>query len=257
MFHAVSSTGEGSRDSTRSVASGAHNSRESTLSAPNFSGCPHRMQAPRRSGEEALGLEIRDVDQEPGVRFVVFRAVERPEVAPDFVVADFVALPGFDAAPFEGDRFAVVVLFADAVLFEVAAFDAAGLDAVLLDDALADRRAFFGELPFGSAFSIALPALVAALPTALPAVVAAPPTAFPALVAAPPTALPGPEAATVSAALLTVPAALPTVLPTFFPMVFRILAVSGIFVLLVPPGRRAVDRSMAMQPPCRYGTNDA
>ena len=162
---------------------------------------------------------------------------------------------GFDPAAFEGDRFVV------AVLFDAAVLDAAFLEAVLLDVALLDRRVFFVELPPGNAFSTTLPALaaapatafpavVAASPTALPAVVAAPPTTLPALVAAFPTALPGPDAATVPAALLTVPAALPTVFPTFFPALFRSLAVSGINRPPRAPNRRAVVRSMAMQPPC-------
>ena len=142
-------------------------------------------------------------------------------------------LPGFEAAAFAGARFAVVGLVVGAALAD-AVFGFVVFEAVLFDDALGDRRAFFGELPPGNAFSIALPALLAAPPTALPALVAAspttlpalaaaPPTALPALVAAPPTALPGPDAATVPAALLTVPAALPTVFPTLF----RILPVSG------------------------------
>jgi hypothetical protein len=138
------------------------------------------------------------------VDFVVVRlaAVDLAVAAPlgDFDAAGFAAL-GFAAAGFEADRLTVVALF----------------DTELLDAALLDRVAFFGELPFGMALATALPALVAASPTALPAITAAPPTA-----------LPGPDAATVPAALLTVPAALPAVLPTFFPTSFRSLPVSGI-----------------------------
>ena len=180
-----------------------------------------------------------------------------------FTGVDLVALPGFVAADVVGARFAVVVLFdvaaLDAVPFEEARFAVVGLFAAALF-ALGDRRALFGELPFGNAFSTALPALaaapptafpaeVAALPTALPALVAAPPTALPALAAAPPTAFPGPEAATVPAALLTVPAAFPAAFPTFLPTLFRILAVSATFVLLVRP---VVERSPVVWPCIRH-----
>ena len=154
------------------------------------------------------------------------------------------ALVGFDAAAFDGARFAVVV-------FAAAAFGLALADAELVEDFFVDRRVFFGEPPIGSALLTALPALEAAPPTALPAVMAASPTALPALVAAPPTALPGPddatdsaalptalpgpEEATDSAALPTAPAALPTVFPTFLPTLFTSLVRSAIVVLLIRP----------------------
>ena len=166
------------------------------------------------------------------------------------MAAAFVAVPGLEAAALDGDRFGAAVLF-DVAAFEVAALVAGLLAAVLFDAALVDRRAFFGELPFGSAFSIALPAELAAPPTAFPALVAASPTALPAVVAAPPTALPAPDAATLPAALLTVPAAFPTVFPTFFPTVLRILPVSGTFVLLIRPvvERSIVARASAVPQP--------
>jgi len=167
-------------------------------------------------------------------------------------------LVDFDAAAFDGAGFAVVlgafVVFAFVVFAEVV-FAAAvvGLmlaDPELFERAVLDRRVFLSELRVGNAFPTALPALVAAPPTALPALAAAPPTALPAVVAAPPTAFPGPDEATDSAALLTVPAALPTVFPTFLPTLFRSLPVSGIIVLLIRPAWGAVDRSMAMHLPC-------
>ena len=166
---------------------------------------------------------------------VVARFVAAGLAVPDFAPA------AFDAA-FAGDRFVVVVLFGAAAFAELALVVA--LFAALFDDELVDR-AFFGELPFGSAFSIALPALDAAPPIAFAALVAAPPTTFPALVATSPTALPASDAATVPAALLTDPAALPTVFPTFLPALFSILPVSGILFLLVRP---VVDRSTAVWP---------
>jgi hypothetical protein len=156
-------------------------------------------------------------------------------------------LAGFVAAALAGARFVVVLgAFVD--------FDAAVLGFVLADPELFDRtaverRVFLGELPMGNAFPTALPALVAAPPTALPAVAAAPPTALPAVAAAPPTALPGPDEATDSAALPTVPAALPTVFPTFLPTLFRSLPVSGIFVLLIHP---AGERSTVVWPCIRH-----
>ena len=165
---------------------------------------------------------------------MVVRFVPAVFVVPARVAADF------DAAAFDGARFGVV-LGADAFFADVV------VDLVLVDpELLMDRLAFLGELPVGNTFPTALPALeaapptalpalVAAPPTALPALTAAPPTAFPAVVAAPPTALPGPDEATDSAALLTVPAALPTVFPTFLLTRFRSLPVSGMFVLLIRP----------------------
>ena len=176
--------------------------------------------------------------------FVGFRGVERLAVdlagarlvAAGFAVVVPVVLGVEAGGPCDGARFAVVVLFADAALA------GALFAAALFEAALVDRRAFFVELPFGSARSIAFPALLAAPPTAFPALLAAPPTALPALTAAPPTALPaevaalptalpGPDAATLPAALPTLPAALPTVFPTFF----KILPVSATFVLLIRP----------------------
>jgi hypothetical protein len=136
------------------------------------------------------------------------------------------ALVDFEAAAFDAARFGVVP--GALVAFGVAAFDDAPAPAFPVD-----RRVSFGARPIGNAFPTALPALVAAPPTALPALAAAPATTFPAVVAASPTALPAPDVATDSAALPTVPAALPTVFPTFLPTLFRSLAVSGIFVLLI------------------------
>jgi hypothetical protein len=165
------------------------------------------------------------------------------------------------------DRLAVVLFFDAALLVAFAV------------DALPDRRAFLGELPFGKARSIALPALVATPLTALPALTAAPPTALPALVAALPTALPAldpatvsaalPTAlpaldpatvsaaldtalpaldpATVSAALPTVSAALPTVFPTFLPTSLRTLPLSAI-LSSSSAGLWAV--AISVHPPC-------
>jgi hypothetical protein len=187
--------------------------------------------------------------------FAVDRVVER--LMPPAFVVPARTLVGFDSAAFDGARFAVVP--DGFVVFATAGFAAVVLAAALVDfeDLLVDRRAFFGELPIGSALLTALPALVAASPTTLPALIAASPTALPALDAAPPTALPAPDEATDSAALPTAlpapdeatdsaalptaPAALPTVFPTFLPTLFTSLVRSAIFVLLIHPSAGAVD----------------